>query len=188
MFLLFNKTIKNQSELVELARTGIPKNAVLKMAKQLSFTGKELATIINLSERTLQRYPDNKKLEKIASEKAIQLAKLYERGKEVWGDLERFKGWMRHPNPFLSSKTPLEMLDTGFGFEMVLDEKVIKEQYTIYTLNQPMKLVMHEAIDFYLILEFIPLNRFLSFPETIKIWLRKLLTDLSRCHQNIITK
>ena len=84
MFLLFNTTIKNQSDLVELARTGIPKNAVVKMAKQLSFSGKELAIIINLSERTLQRYPDNKKLEKIASEKAIQLAKLYERGKEVW--------------------------------------------------------------------------------------------------------
>ena len=122
MFLLFNQTVRNQSDLIELARTGIPKNEVLKMAKHLSFSGKELAIIINLSERTLQRYPDDKKLEKIASEKAIQLAKLYERGNEVWGDLDRFKGWMRHPNPFLGSKTPLEILDTNFGFEMVLDE------------------------------------------------------------------
>ena len=122
MFLLFNQTVRNQSDLIELARTGIPKNEVLKMAKHLSFSGKELSIIINLSERTLQRYPNDKKLEKIASEKAIQLAKLYERGNEVWGDLERFKGWMRHPNPFLGSKTPLEILDTNFGFEMVLDE------------------------------------------------------------------
>lgn len=122
MFLLFNQSVRNQSDLIELARKGIPKNAVVKMAKQLSFSGKELAIIINLSERTLQRYPDNKKLEKTASEKAIQLAKLYERGNEVWGDLERFKAWMRHQNPFLGSKTPLEMLDTSFGFEMVLDE------------------------------------------------------------------
>jgi putative toxin-antitoxin system antitoxin component (TIGR02293 family) len=122
MFLLFNQTVRNQSDLIELARTGIPKNEVLKMAKHLSFSGKELSIIINLSERTLQRYPNDKKLEKIASEKAIQLAKLYERGNEVWGDLERFKGWMRHPNPFLGSKTPLEILDTSFGFEMVLDE------------------------------------------------------------------
>lgn len=122
MFLLFNQTVRNQSDLIEMARTGIPKNAVLKMTKQLSSSGKELAIIINLSERTLQRYPDNKKLEKTASEKAIQLAKLYERGNKVWDDLERFKGWMRHPNPFLGSKTPLEILDTSFGFEMVLDE------------------------------------------------------------------
>ncbi len=122
MFLLFNQSVKNQSDLIELARKGIPKNAVVKMAKQLSFSGKELAIIINLSERTLQRYPDNKKLEKTASEKAIQLAKLYERGNEVWGDLERFKAWMRHPNPFLGSKTPVEILDTNFGFDMVLDE------------------------------------------------------------------
>ena len=122
MFLLFNQTVRNQSDLIELARTGIPKNEVLKMAKHLSFSGKELSIIINLSERTLQRYPNDKKLEKIASEKAIQLAKLYERGNEVWGDLDRFKGWMRHPNPFLGSKTPLEILDTNFGFEMVLDE------------------------------------------------------------------
>jgi putative toxin-antitoxin system antitoxin component (TIGR02293 family) len=122
MYLLLNKTIKTQSDLVDLARNGIPKNAVIKMAKQLSFTGKELSIIINLSERTLQRYPDDKKLEKTASEKAIQLSKLYERGVEVWGDLEKFKGWMRHPNPFLGSKTPLEMLDTNFGFDMVSDE------------------------------------------------------------------
>ena len=122
MFLLFNQAVRNQSDLINLARTGISKNQVVKLARQLSCSGKELAIIINLSERTLQRYPDNKKLEKTASEKAIQLAKLYERGTEVWGDLERFKGWMRHPNPFLGSKAPLEILDTSFGFEMVLDE------------------------------------------------------------------
>lgn len=122
MLFLIDKIVTNQSDLIDMARKGVPKNAVLKMAKQLSFSGKELSVIINLSERTLQRYPDDKNLEKTASEKAIQLAKLYERGNEVWGNLELFKNWMRHKNPFLGSKAPLEILDTSFGFDMVLDE------------------------------------------------------------------
>jgi putative toxin-antitoxin system antitoxin component (TIGR02293 family) len=122
MSLLIQQPIKNSFELLDLARRGVPKMAVLQMAKQLRLTGKELTLIINLSERTLQRYDDNKNLEKDASERAIQLAALYERGYEVWGNEERFHAWMRHPNAAMDAKKPIELLDTLLGFQLVFDE------------------------------------------------------------------
>jgi hypothetical protein len=75
----------------ELARTKDSEKRSIENGQTLSFSEKKLAFIINFSEISLQRYPDNTKLEKTASEKVIQLAKYYERGDEVWGDLELFK-------------------------------------------------------------------------------------------------
>ena len=122
MYLLVKKTINNPFELLELIRKGVSKDSVLQMAKQISLTGKELTVIINLSERTLQRYDLDKTLEKDASERAIQLANLYERGYEVWGDTERFNAWMKHPSAALDFKKPIEFLDTMMGFQLVFDE------------------------------------------------------------------
>lgn len=122
MYLLVKKIINNPFELLELVRKGVSKDSVLQMAKQISLTGKELTVIINLSERTLQRYDPDKTLEKDASERAIQLANLYERGYEVWGDTERFNSWMKHPSAALDFKKPIEFLDTMLGFQLVSDE------------------------------------------------------------------
>lgn len=44
---------------------------------------KELASILDLSVRVLQRYSDDTKLSTVASEKAIALANLYQHGEDV---------------------------------------------------------------------------------------------------------
>lgn len=55
---------------------------------------------------------------------ALQLAALYQQGREVFGELARFKGWMDSPNPILSKKKPAELLDTPFGFQWINDELI----------------------------------------------------------------
>ncbi len=48
--------------------------------------------MVHVSERTLQRYADDEKLSADTSERAILLSQLYQRGTEVFGQLENFTG------------------------------------------------------------------------------------------------
>lgn len=117
-----SKPLQNALDLISLSREGISKKALLTLANALSFSQKEIADIVHLSERTLQRYPDEKHINKDATAKALLLAALYQQGEDVFGDLNHFKGWMNYPNPVLGSKKPTELLDTPFGFQWITDE------------------------------------------------------------------
>lgn len=116
------KPLQTAMDLISLSRQGISKKALLALAQNLSFSQREIADIVHLSERTLQRYPDEKRLGKEATAYALQLAALYQWGEEVFGELARFVGWMNYPNPVLSGKKPTELLDTPFGFQWIHDE------------------------------------------------------------------
>ena len=43
-------------------------------------------------------------------------------GKEVFGDLEKFKLWLNTPNFALGNVKPVELLRVSYGKEMVLGE------------------------------------------------------------------
>ena len=109
-------------DLIKLTRDGLPKNALLELAKKISITLQELAVIMHISERTFQRYEDNTIVKTEYAEKAVELARLYTRGEEVFGSIEKFKIWMKTPGHVFSNETPLSLLDTSVGFDIVLKE------------------------------------------------------------------
>lgn len=109
-------------DFIQLSRSGIIKEALLNLSRQLSFSLSELAQVVHVSERTLQRYADDAKLSADTSERAILLSQLYQRGTEVFGQLENFKEWMRTSLPAFNYQTPISLLDTTFGFQLIQDE------------------------------------------------------------------
>jgi len=115
-------SLSSDFEFLNLTRRGIPKKSLLTLAKKISLTIQDIADILHISERTLQRYDDNALIKPEHSEKAIELARLYARGVEVLGTLEAFKSWMNTPNYALHNEVPLSLLDTSIGFDMVLAE------------------------------------------------------------------
>lgn len=117
-------------DLITMTRSGISKKSASDLAHTLGISQSGLISIMHLSIRTWQRYSDEKKLPKEASERAIQIASLYARGEQVFGNLDNFKGWMNHPSPVLSGNKPIDLLDTAFGFQAVLDE-LIRIEYGV---------------------------------------------------------
>lgn len=107
---------------VKIARDGFPKRALLSLAKKLSLTIQELSNILHLSERTLQRYDDDAIIKTEYAEKAVELARLYTRGQEVFGSADKFKLWMKTPGLVFKGEAPVSMLDTSAGFDMVFNE------------------------------------------------------------------
>jgi len=74
------------------------------------------------TERTLQRYTPQQPLNRVVSEHILQLAVVAAKGVEVFADKAAFLAWLHHPNTALADHTPLSLLSSRFGAEMVLDE------------------------------------------------------------------
>ena len=114
--------LSNDFDIVKLARQGFSKHVLLALAKKVSLNIQELAIILHISERTLQRYDDDAIIKTEYSEKAIELARLYARGNEVFGSMDNFKIWMKTPSLVFNSESPLSLLDTSAGFDLVFTE------------------------------------------------------------------
>lgn len=117
------RSIVDDQKLLAMARKGVSKSMMLKLARALELKPKELASILQISERTLQRFGTGGVLSVALSSRVVQLARVYQQGLEVFGDKEVFLEWLRSKNPVLN-ESPLELLDTPIGTQMVLDELV----------------------------------------------------------------
>jgi putative toxin-antitoxin system antitoxin component (TIGR02293 family) len=115
-------TPANDFDIIKLARRGFSKKTLLSLANKISITLQELAHIIHISERTLQRYDDDAIIKTEYAEKAVELARLYTRGEEVFGSLDKFKLWAKYPNFVFNGEAPISLLDTSAGFDMVFKE------------------------------------------------------------------
>ncbi|WP_214071694.1 antitoxin Xre/MbcA/ParS toxin-binding domain-containing protein [Mucilaginibacter sp. dw_454] len=109
-------------ELLKISRQGLPKRGLMALAKRISLTIQEFSNIMHISERTLQRYDDDAIIKTEYAEKAVELARLYTRGEEVFGSLEKFKTWMKTPLYVFSGEAPVSLLDTSVGFDIVFKE------------------------------------------------------------------
>lgn len=109
-------------DMVQLTRNGLPKRLLLSLAKRISLTLEEFSDILHISERTLQRYDDEAIIKTEYVEKAVELARLYTRGEEVFGSPDKFNTWMKTPLYVFKGETPVSLLDTSLGFDMVFRE------------------------------------------------------------------
>ena len=72
-------------DLLKLAHKGISKEILTTLTKQIALTLEEIATVLHISERTLQRYEPTTLVKKEYADRAIELARLYEQGIAVLG-------------------------------------------------------------------------------------------------------
>jgi putative toxin-antitoxin system antitoxin component (TIGR02293 family) len=113
---------------MKLIRTGIKCSSITSFLKHSQLSQKQLSKIIHLSERTLQRNPPEKLLELGASEKLIELCRLFHKGITVFNNKEKLLLWINRPNLPLNNQTPLELMETSLGMDMVHDELIKIEQ------------------------------------------------------------
>jgi putative toxin-antitoxin system antitoxin component (TIGR02293 family) len=106
--------------LMEAARTGIEYSFFSQLLHNIPITLNEWADILHLSNRTMQRYQKQKKnFETLQSERILEIAALYKYGEEVFGNAERFEGWMNSKIIALGGVKPKSLLDSSYGINMV---------------------------------------------------------------------
>lgn len=105
---------------IQKARKGVPFSKAITIADQLNLTMQELADILHVSLRTLQRYDPNKIMDVEISTKILRLESFALHGAEVFGkDYKAFAKWLRLEVPALEGKSPISYLDTSFGLDWI---------------------------------------------------------------------
>lgn len=112
-------SLKNPLVLIELSRKGLSRAAADLVAKKLSLSDRDMARILNISERTFHRYTPETKLDTYSTERLLKLMLLYQQGEEVFSTLDDFKPWMKQPMRIFGDKSGIDLLDTVTGFELV---------------------------------------------------------------------
>lgn len=106
--------------IVEQSRAGLYRARVDEIARPVGITDKEMARILNLSERTLHRLQPDTRLDSNASERLLLLDVLIRHGLAVFdGRADVLGRWLHGPLPELRQQAPVTLLDTTTGFNMV---------------------------------------------------------------------
>ncbi len=108
-------------ERLSIIRKGLKRGALDNLMAKSGLDIYEMADILEVTDRTLRRYEEDEILNKRLSERAVEIAMLYSRGEEVFGDRSSFQQWMQSEVPALGHRVPKSFLDTSVGIQMLLD-------------------------------------------------------------------
>lgn len=94
-----------------------------KIAAKVDFTQKEWSDILHISERTLQRYAhDNGSFNTGVIDRILQIDKVLQRGREVFGSYEKFNLWLRGNPYMLEGQLSIQSLAGIEGINNVLTQ------------------------------------------------------------------
>ncbi|MGC4130621.1 MAG: DUF2384 domain-containing protein [Bergeyella sp.] len=123
-------SIKDDYSLVKKAHEGVNTDLFYSFADAIKMPEKTLASIINLSPRTISNYREQKKsLDANYSEHLLKLVKLYNKGKEVFGSIIEFSNWLEKPF-WNSDEKASDWLNTSGGIDLLMNElNALEEGY-----------------------------------------------------------
>ena len=102
-------------DLIESISTGLPAQLSRQLAKRLGITLEDMAGLLRLNSRTLQRRLDDGALDLSESERLWELSRLLYRAIEVLESEAAAVHWFKNPVPALGWATPLAYARTAVG-------------------------------------------------------------------------
>jgi putative toxin-antitoxin system antitoxin component (TIGR02293 family) len=109
-------------DLVDLGEKGLTKASLLELASFLELSTAEMARLLPITERTIQRYSRSTRLSRVVSDHLLEIARVGVRGVDVFEDRGRFLAWMQRSNLALGNRTPMDLLASKLGIDLVIDE------------------------------------------------------------------
>jgi len=122
----------NAFDLIAQSRVGIAHAEVRQVATLLQLSIRELAILLALNERTMARRLVSGTLNKVESERLLLLQVLAAHGLRVFEDQGKFNRWLRRPLEILEGQSPLQLLDTATGFQVV-DQLLGRIEHGVYS-------------------------------------------------------
>ena len=94
-----------------------------KIADKVPFTQSEWASMLHVSERTLQRYAkNNSAFATINAERAMQISQVIQEGKKTFGKTELFYNWLKSNPPTPDGQLSIESLQSASGIQALLTQ------------------------------------------------------------------
>jgi len=113
---------KSDFEFIKVIRTGLPPAVIASVAESSSFSEDEIYRILPIAKRTAaRRKATGTRLKAFESELLYRLSCVFVTATETLGNAEHARFWLMESNRALNSERPIDLLDTGIGFEDVMD-------------------------------------------------------------------
>lgn len=117
---------------IELIRKGLPATSIDYVAELLSLSRAALLEAVKIPASTIERrLRTGEALSAEESDRVSRIAKVVRRAVDVFGDDEQGKAWMTDTISSLGGKTPLSLLDTMEGYELV-QATLARIEYGVY--------------------------------------------------------
>lgn len=111
--------INSADDLINVSRNGIQAKYLGIVMEYTGLSNKELADVLPISERQLIRYAADKIMKQEVTERLLHIIDLYSFGYDFFKVRSEFQRWMRSENIALGGSTPLSLIDTSYGINMV---------------------------------------------------------------------
>lgn len=108
-------------QLIDRSRVGIAGSEADQIARLLGVTDKEMAPLLNQSIATFHRQAKAGRLDASTSERLLLLGRLAHYGATVFQDQGKFTRWLRRPLRLLGDRSPLDLMDSPTGVQLVED-------------------------------------------------------------------
>ncbi len=110
-------------KLIHATRKGVDYKTFNDFSATYPLNPSTWSKILNISERTIQRYKrEKKRFDPIHTEKLLLVMLLFKKGSDVFGDIANFLIWVKSENIALGGVKPIDLLDNSFGIHLVKDE------------------------------------------------------------------
>jgi putative toxin-antitoxin system antitoxin component (TIGR02293 family) len=107
----------------ESVRKGLPVRALDHLAQRLQVERAELARVLGVSLRTLQRKAgENQRLGPAASDRLARVRRILDLAADVLGEQGKGALWLTSKSRALGGEVPLHLLDTDMGTQRVQQE------------------------------------------------------------------
>ena len=117
-----NLDMASNFAIVAAARKGLQPKVFYDFAEAINMPERNLAALINLSSRTISNYKESqKKLDPLYGEHLLKLIALFEKGEQIFGNVDEFNYWLNKPF-WNSNEKPTDWLRTGGGVDLLAEE------------------------------------------------------------------
>ena len=123
---------KHPAELIRRIQQGLRFRELETLQGSIDLPFEQLAAKLSMSRSTLQRRKVNGRLSPTESDKVVRFSRLLEHATDVFGDVEKARAWLKHPQYGLGGAVPLDYAETEIGAREV-DNLLGRIDYGVYS-------------------------------------------------------
>ena len=106
---------RHPTELIRRIQQGVAFGDLEELRKKIDIPLDQLAEKLSISRSTLQRRKTAGRLSAGESDKVVRFARLLGQATDLFGNIDKARAWLKHPQHGLGGAVPLEYAETEIG-------------------------------------------------------------------------
>ena len=123
---------KHPTELIRQIQKGLRFTELETLQHSLDMPFEQLAAKLSISRSTLQRRKHAGRLSPEESNKVVRFSRLLRQAADLFGNVEKARAWLKHPQYGLGGAVPLDYAETEVGAREV-EDLLGRMKYGVYS-------------------------------------------------------